>query len=44
MSKRIVLKLIKSIFKDYAYVKDFRKDENTLIIELKPYANIHDVI
>lgn len=38
MSKRIILKLIKNIFKDYAYVKDFKKDGNILIIELEPYS------
>lgn len=44
MNKRLVLKLIKKIFKQYAYVKNFKKEENTITIILEPYSRYEDTL
>lgn len=44
MNKRLVLKLIKKIFKQYAYVKNLKKEENTITIILEPYSHYEDTL
>lgn len=44
MNKRLVLKLIKDIIKQYAYVKDFKREGNTITIMLEPYSCYEDTI
>lgn len=44
MNKRLVLKLIKDIIKQYAYVKDFKREENTITIILEPYSHYEDTL
>ena len=44
MNKRLVLKLIKDIIKQYAYVKDFKREKNTITIILEPYNRYEDTI
>lgn len=44
MNKRLVLKMIKQIFKRYACVKRFKEENNTIVIELEPYSRYEDTI
>ena len=44
MNKRLVLKLIKDIIKQYVYVKDFKREGNTITIILEPYSRYEDTI
>lgn len=44
MNKRLVLKLIKDIIKQYAYVKDFKREENIITIILQPYSHYEDTL
>lgn len=44
MNKRLVLKLIKDIIKQYAYVKDFKREKNTITIILQPYSHYEDTL
>lgn len=44
MNKRLILKLIKDIIKQYAYVKNFKREENTITIILEPYGCYKDTL
>lgn len=44
MNKRLVLKLIKDIIKQYAYVKDLKREGNTITIILEPYGRYEDTL
>lgn len=44
MNKRLVLKLIKNIIKQYACVKGLKREENTITIILEPYSHYEDTL
>lgn len=42
MDKKLILKILSKIFKEYSCVKKFERDGNKIIIELIPYAKVPD--
>ena len=44
MNKRLVLKLIKDIIEQYAYVKNFKREDNIITIILEPYSSYEDTL
>lgn len=39
MNKKLILKILRKIFKEYCRVEKFEIDGNRIIIELTPYIN-----
>lgn len=37
MNKKLILKILRKIFKEYSRVEKFERDGNRIIIELTPY-------
>lgn len=42
MNKKLILKILKKIFKEYSHVKNFERYGNRIIIELTPYIGSYN--
>lgn len=42
MNKKLILKILRKIFKEYSQVKKFERDGNKITIELTPYINSYN--
>lgn len=42
MNKKLILKILRKIFKEYSRVEKFERDGNRIIIELTPYIGSYD--
>lgn len=42
MNKKLILKILRKIFKEYSCVEKFERDGNKIIIELRPYISSYD--
>lgn len=42
MDKKLILKILRKIFKEYYRVEKFERDGNKIIIELTPYIGSYD--
>lgn len=41
MNKKLILKILRKIFKEYCRVEKFERDGNRITIELTPYINAY---
>lgn len=43
MDKKLILKILRKIFKKYSCVEKFERDGNKITIELTPYISAYDI-